>query len=77
VVYLNIPPEHHKLVSPETFQVIETDLRDLTEIYGKSLCHHWKPLILARKFVLRPLETGINSRFGGMFQKEVAQRICE
>jgi 16S rRNA (adenine1518-N6/adenine1519-N6)-dimethyltransferase len=83
VVYLkhSFPLQHHKLVSPETFQVIETDFlqKDLTEIYGNTpfaIIGNF-PYNISTQIVFKTIENRDQiPEFGGMFQKEVAQRIC-
>ncbi len=83
VVYLkhSFPLEHHKIVSPETFQVVETDFlqKDLKEIYGNTpfaVIGNF-PYNISTQIVFKTIENRDQiPEFGGMFQKEVAQRIC-
>lgn len=83
VVYLkhSFPIEHPKLVSSESFQVIETDFlqKDLKEIYGDrsfAIIGNF-PYNISTQIVFKTIENRDQiPEFGGMFQKEVAQRIC-
>ncbi|SCY42270.1 dimethyladenosine transferase [Nonlabens sp. Hel1_33_55] len=83
VVYLkhSFPIEHAKIVTPQTFEVVETDFlqKDLTEIYGdKSFAIIGNfPYNISTQIVFKTVENRDQiPEFGGMFQKEVAQRIC-
>ncbi|KQC32719.1 16S rRNA methyltransferase [Nonlabens sp. YIK11] len=83
VVYLkhSFPIEHAKIVTPQTFEVIETDFlqKDLTEIYGDqpfAIIGNF-PYNISTQIVFKTVENRDQiPEFGGMFQKEVAQRIC-
>ncbi|BAO54459.1 16S rRNA (adenine(1518)-N(6)/adenine(1519)-N(6))-dimethyltransferase RsmA [Nonlabens marinus] len=83
VVYLkhSFPLEHNKIVSPESFQVVETDFlqKDLKEIYDDrpfAIIGNF-PYNISTQIVFKTLEYRDQiPEFGGMFQKEVAQRIC-
>lgn len=83
VVYLkhSFPVEHHKIVNPDTFEVIEADFlkKDLNEIYkGKHFAIIGNfPYNISTQIVFKTIEYRDQiPEFGGMFQKEVAQRIC-
>ncbi|ARN79072.1 16S rRNA (adenine(1518)-N(6)/adenine(1519)-N(6))-dimethyltransferase [Nonlabens spongiae] len=83
VVYLkhSFGLEHPKIVSPKTFEVIEADFlkEDLSEIYGDrsfAIIGNF-PYNISTQIVFKALEYRDQViEFGGMFQKEVAQRIC-
>jgi 16S rRNA (adenine1518-N6/adenine1519-N6)-dimethyltransferase len=73
--------EHPKLVSDKTFQVIEADFLkfDITKIYGDrpfSIIGNF-PYNISTQIVFKAIEYRDQViEFGGMFQKEVALRIC-
>lgn len=83
VVYLkhSFPIEHSKIVSPQTFEVLEADFlkKDLTQIYGQepfAIIGNF-PYNISTQIVFKTIENRAQiPEFGGMFQKEVAQRIC-
>jgi 16S rRNA (adenine1518-N6/adenine1519-N6)-dimethyltransferase len=83
VIYLkhSFPVEHAKIVSPETFQVIEADFlkKDLADIYRDApfaIIGNF-PYNISTQIVFKTIENRDQiPEFGGMFQKEVAQRIC-
>lgn len=83
VVYLkhSFPVEHHKIVNSETFEVLEADFlkKDLNEIYNRghfSIIGNF-PYNISTQIVFKTIEYRDQvPEFGGMFQKEVAQRIC-
>ncbi|WP_194851907.1 16S rRNA (adenine(1518)-N(6)/adenine(1519)-N(6))-dimethyltransferase RsmA [Nonlabens antarcticus] len=78
---LSFSIEHANLVSAQTFQVIETDFlqKDLKEIYGDTpfaIIGNF-PYNISTQIVFKTIENRDQiPEFGGMFQKEVAQRIC-
>lgn len=82
-VYLkhSFPVEHYKIVNPETFEVLEADFlkKDLNEIYHGghfSIIGNF-PYNISTQIVFKTIEYRDQvPEFGGMFQKEVAQRIC-
>lgn len=85
IVYLNhsFPLEHHKLMQRErSFKVLEADFLkyDLTTIFGEeqfAITGNF-PYNISTQIVFKMLEMKEQiPEFTGMFQKEVAQRICE
>ena len=83
VIYLkhSFPIEHAKIVNENTFQVIEADFlkKDLKEIYGDgsfAIIGNF-PYNISTQIVFKTIENRDQiPEFGGMFQKEVAKRIC-
>lgn len=83
VIYLkhSFPLEHSKIVNEKTFQVIEADFlkKDLKEIYGDgsyAIIGNF-PYNISTQIVFKTIENRDQiPEFGGMFQKEVAKRIC-
>ncbi|AZQ43498.1 16S rRNA (adenine(1518)-N(6)/adenine(1519)-N(6))-dimethyltransferase RsmA [Nonlabens ponticola] len=83
VVYLkhSFPIEHQKIVSPATFEVLEADFlkQDLSQIFGDepfAIVGNF-PYNISTQIVFKTIENREQiPEFGGMFQKEVAQRIC-
>jgi 16S rRNA (adenine1518-N6/adenine1519-N6)-dimethyltransferase len=83
VVYLkhSFGLEHPKLVNDKTFQVIEADFLkfDITKLYQNepfSIIGNF-PYNISTQIVFKAIEYRDQVvEFGGMFQKEVAQRIC-
>ncbi len=85
VVYLNhsFPLEHPKVLQREgSFQVVEGDFLnyDLTQLFGNepfAITGNF-PYNISTQIVFKMLEIKEQvPEFSGMFQKEVAQRICE
>lgn len=85
VVYLNhsFPLEHPKVLQREgSFQVIEADFLnyDLTQLFGDepfAITGNF-PYNISTQIVFKMLEMKAQvPEFSGMFQKEVAKRICE
>ncbi|WP_289060720.1 16S rRNA (adenine(1518)-N(6)/adenine(1519)-N(6))-dimethyltransferase RsmA [uncultured Zobellia sp.] len=85
IVYLNhsFPLEHPKaMAGKSTLQVIEADFLkyDLTEIFGDeqfAITGNF-PYNISTQIVFKMLEMKAQvPEFSGMFQKEVAKRICE
>ncbi|MBU2975302.1 16S rRNA (adenine(1518)-N(6)/adenine(1519)-N(6))-dimethyltransferase RsmA [Zobellia sp. B3R18] len=85
IVYLNhsFPLEHPKaMAGKSTLQVIEADFLkyDLTEIFGEeqfAITGNF-PYNISTQIVFKMLEMKAQvPEFSGMFQKEVAKRICE
>jgi len=85
IVYLNhsFPLEHPKALQREgSFQVIEADFLnyDLTQLFGDepfAITGNF-PYNISTQIVFKMLEMKEQvPEFSGMFQKEVAQRICE
>jgi len=85
IVYLNhsFPLEHSKVLQREgSFQVVEADFLhyDLTQLFGKEqfgITGNF-PYNISTQIVFKMLEMKEQvPEFSGMFQKEVAQRICE
>ena len=83
VVYLkhSFGLEHPKLVNSKTFEVMEADFlkQDLSSIYGEqpfAIIGNF-PYNISTQIVFKALDYRDQViEFGGMFQKEVAQRIC-
>jgi len=83
VVYLkhSFPLENAQTITPKTFEVIEADFlkKDLREIYGDqpfAIIGNF-PYNISTQIVFKTIENRDQiPEFGGMFQKEVAQRIC-
>ncbi len=83
VVYLkhSFQLDHHKLVNNDTFEVLETDFlqHDLSKVFGNqpfAIIGNF-PYNISTQIVFRMLEYRDQViEFGGMFQKEVAKRIC-
>jgi len=83
VIYLkhSFPLEHVKIVNDKSFQVIEADFlkKDLKDIYGDlsfAIIGNF-PYNISTQIVFKTIENREQiPEFGGMFQKEVAQRIC-
>lgn len=83
VIYLkhSFPLEHSKIVNEKTFQVIEADFlkKDLKDIYGDgefAIVGNF-PYNISTQIVFKTIENRDQiPEFGGMFQKEVAKRIC-
>ncbi len=83
VIYLkhSFPIEHSKIVNESTFEVIEADFlkKDLSSIYGAgsfAIIGNF-PYNISTQIVFKTLEYRDQvPEFGGMFQKEVAKRIC-
>lgn len=83
VIYLkhSFPIEHSKIVNDNTFQVIEADFlkKDLKDIYGDgefAIVGNF-PYNISTQIVFKTIENRDQiPEFGGMFQKEVAKRIC-
>lgn len=83
VIYLkhSFPIEHVKIVNEKSFQVIEADFlkKDLKDIYGDqsfAIIGNF-PYNISTQIVFKTIENREQiPEFGGMFQKEVAQRIC-
>lgn len=83
VTYLkhSFPIEHVKMVNDKSFQVIEADFlkKDLKDIYGDqsfAIIGNF-PYNISTQIVFKTIENREQvPEFGGMFQKEVAQRIC-
>jgi 16S rRNA (adenine1518-N6/adenine1519-N6)-dimethyltransferase len=83
VIYLkhSFPLEHAKIVNDTSFEVIEADFlkKDLTEIYGDrefAIIGNF-PYNISTQIVFKTIENRQQiPEFGGMFQKEVAQRVC-
>ncbi len=83
VVYLkhSFGLEHPKLVNSKTFEVMEADFlkQDLSSIYGQqsfAIIGNF-PYNISTQIVFKTLDHRDQVvEFGGMFQKEVAQRIC-
>lgn len=83
VVYLkhSFGLEHPKLVTPKTFEVLEADFlkQDLSQMYGDqrfAIIGNF-PYNISTQIVFKALKYRDQViEFGGMFQKEVAQRIC-
>ncbi|QLG44852.1 16S rRNA (adenine(1518)-N(6)/adenine(1519)-N(6))-dimethyltransferase RsmA [Costertonia aggregata] len=85
IIYLNhsFPLEHPKLVTnEEKFKVIEADFlkHDMHQLFGNepfAITGNF-PYNISTQIVFRLLEMREQiPEFSGMFQKEVAQRICE
>jgi len=85
IIYLNqgFPLEHQKVLQGEgTFKVIEADFLkfDLSQLYGKeqfAVTGNF-PYNISTQIVFKMLEWKAQiPEFTGMFQKEVAKRICE
>ncbi|MEJ1223141.1 16S rRNA (adenine(1518)-N(6)/adenine(1519)-N(6))-dimethyltransferase RsmA [Sediminicola sp. 1XM1-17] len=85
IIYLNhsFPLEHHKLMQREhSFKVLEADFLkyDLSTIFGEeqfAITGNF-PYNISTQIVFKMLEMKEQiPEFTGMFQKEVAQRICE
>lgn len=83
VIYLkhSFPLEHSKIVNEKTFQVIEADFlkKDLKDIYadGSYAIIGNFPYNISTQIVFKTIENRHQiPEFGGMFQKEVAKRIC-
>lgn len=85
IVYLNhsFPLEHQKVLQRSgSFQVVEADFLqyDLTQLFGKepfAITGNF-PYNISTQIVFKMLEMKEQvPEFSGMFQKEVAQRICE
>ncbi|MEZ4810215.1 MAG: 16S rRNA (adenine(1518)-N(6)/adenine(1519)-N(6))-dimethyltransferase RsmA [Allomuricauda sp.] len=85
IVYLNhsFPMEHPEILAEnERFNVIEADFLkfDLTELYGDeqfAITGNF-PYNISSQIIFKMLEMRHQvPEFSGMFQKEVAQRICE
>ncbi len=85
IVYLNhsFPLEHPKLLRRSgSFQVVEADFLnyDLTQLFGNTpfaITGNF-PYNISTQIVFKMLEMKEQvPEFSGMFQKEVAQRICE
>lgn len=85
IVYLNhsFPLEHPKVFEREgSFQVVEADFLnyDLTHLFGNepfAITGNF-PYNISTQIVFKMLEMKEQvPEFSGMFQKEVAQRICE
>ncbi len=85
IVYLNhsFPSEHSKILQRESsFQVVEADFLhyDLTQLFGNeqfAITGNF-PYNISTQIVFKMLEMKEQvPEFSGMFQKEVAQRICE
>jgi 16S rRNA (adenine1518-N6/adenine1519-N6)-dimethyltransferase len=83
VVYLkhSFSLEHPKLINDKTFQVIEADFLkfDISKIYASkpfSIIGNF-PYNISTQIVFKAIEYRDQViEFGGMFQKEVAMRIC-
>ncbi len=83
VIYLrhSFSLEHPKLINDKTFQVIEADFLkfDISKIYGSkpfSIIGNF-PYNISTQIVFKAIEYRDQVlEFGGMFQKEVAMRIC-
>ncbi|WP_124979356.1 16S rRNA (adenine(1518)-N(6)/adenine(1519)-N(6))-dimethyltransferase RsmA [Nonlabens xiamenensis] len=83
VVYLkhSFPIEHAKIVNQENFQVLEADFlkQDLQDVFEKedfAVIGNF-PYNISSQIVFKTLDHRDQiPEFGGMFQKEVAQRIC-
>ncbi|MEP0481592.1 MAG: 16S rRNA (adenine(1518)-N(6)/adenine(1519)-N(6))-dimethyltransferase RsmA, partial [Nonlabens sp.] len=77
----SFPIEHAGLVNDKTFAVIEADFlkKDLSDIYGDrsfAIIGNF-PYNISTQIVFKTIENRDQiPEFGGMFQKEVAQRIC-
>lgn len=77
----SFPIEHAGLVNEKTFEVIEADFlkKDLSDIYGDgsfAIIGNF-PYNISTQIVFKTIENRDQiPEFGGMFQKEVAQRIC-
>lgn len=77
----SFPIEHAGLVNDKTFAVIEADFlkKDLSDIYGDrsyAIIGNF-PYNISTQIVFKTIENREHiPEFGGMFQKEVAQRIC-
>ncbi len=85
IVYLNhsFPLEHQEILKKNNrLNVVEADFLkfDLTELYGEeefAITGNF-PYNISSQIVFKMLEMrGKIPEFSGMFQKEVAQRICE
>lgn len=85
IIYLNhsFPLEHPKVLQRKgTFKVIEADFLhyDLTQVFGNeqfAITGNF-PYNISTQIVFKMLEMKDQvPEFSGMFQKEVAQRICE
>jgi 16S rRNA (adenine1518-N6/adenine1519-N6)-dimethyltransferase len=85
IIYLNhsFPLEHPKVMQGEgSFQVLEADFLkyDLTQLFGKeefAITGNF-PYNISTQIVFKMLEMKEQvPEFSGMFQKEVAARICE
>jgi len=85
IVYLNhsFPLEHPKVLQRSgSFQVVEADFLhyDLSQLFGKepfAITGNF-PYNISTQIVFKMLEIKEQvPEFSGMFQKEVAQRICE
>lgn len=83
VVYLkhSFRLEHPKVVNEDNFAVIEADFlkKDLNEIYGNkpfAIVGNF-PYNISTQIVFKAIEKRDQViEFGGMFQKEVAERVC-
>lgn len=83
VAYLkqSFPVEHSKIVNENTFEVVEADFlkKDLSTIYGDgsfAIIGNF-PYNISTQIVFKTIENRDRiPEFGGMFQKEVAKRIC-
>jgi|TARA_R110000751_G_scaffold39719_18_gene94793 16S rRNA (adenine1518-N6/adenine1519-N6)-dimethyltransferase len=83
VAYLKqtFPVEHSKIVNDKTFEVVEADFLkiDLRDIYGDgsfAIIGNF-PYNISTQIVFKTIENRDQiPEFGGMFQKEVAKRIC-
>jgi 16S rRNA (adenine1518-N6/adenine1519-N6)-dimethyltransferase len=83
VAYLKqtFPVEHSKIVNDKTFEVVEADFlkKDLRDIYGDgsfAIIGNF-PYNISTQIVFKTIENRDQiPEFGGMFQKEVAKRIC-
>ena len=83
VVYLkhSFRLEHPKVVNEDNFAVIEADFlkKDLNEIYGNkpfAIIGNF-PYNISSQIVFKTLEMRYQiPEFSGMFQKEVAERVC-
>jgi 16S rRNA (adenine1518-N6/adenine1519-N6)-dimethyltransferase len=75
------PIEHSKIVNESTFEVIEADFlkKNLKDIYGDgsfAIIGNF-PYNISTQIVFKTIENRDQiPEFGGMFQKEVAKRIC-
>lgn len=83
VIYLkhSFPLEHSKIVTPDTFEVLEADFlkQDIETLFNKkpfAIIGNF-PYNISTQIVFKTIENREQVlEFGGMFQKEVAQRIC-
>ena len=83
VAYLqqSFPLEHVKIVNDKSFQVVEADFlkKDLKDVFGDqsfAIIGNF-PYNISTQIVFKTIENReCIPEFGGMFQKEVAQRIC-